>query len=68
VAGNFNYLLSMKLWTLTFEKVQQLRDQHQKKVEELQEMKRKTAKDLWLHDLERFEEAYTAYVVASYLG
>lgn len=68
MAGNFNYLLSMKLWTLTFEKVQQLRDQHQKKVEELQEMKRKTAKDLWLHDLERFEEAYTAYVVASYLG
>jgi hypothetical protein len=57
----------MKLWTLTFEKVQQLRDQHVRKVEELREMERKTAKDLWIHDLDRFQEAHSNIVLGCYL-
>jgi DNA topoisomerase-2 len=67
-AGGFNYLLGLKLWTLTYEKVQQLRDQHLKKQEELAEMERKTPKDLWLRDLDTFEEAYTTFVIAALLS
>lgn len=52
----------MKLWALTHEKVQQLRDQHNKKLKEWTDMQNTTAKQLWLEDLDSFETMYFDYV------
>eukprot|EP00178_Gracilaria_changii_P015956 TRINITY_DN448_c0_g1_i1.p2 TRINITY_DN448_c0_g1~~TRINITY_DN448_c0_g1_i1.p2 ORF type:complete len:1029 (-),score=202.61 TRINITY_DN448_c0_g1_i1:8870-11956(-) len=54
---NYDYLLSMPLWSLTFEKVQQLRSQRDKKEAEIHEMEAKTVKHLWEADLQELEEA-----------
>lgn len=63
---NYNYLLGMKLWSLTHEKVEQLRDQKAKKQRELESMENTTGKDLWRADLDQFEEAYNQYVSFGY--
>ncbi|KAI0564814.1 DNA topoisomerase [Gracilaria domingensis] len=55
--SNYDYLLSMPLWSLTLEKVEQLRSQRDNKEAEIHEMEAKTAKDLWETDLSVLEEA-----------
>ena len=59
---NYNYLLSLRLWTLTYEKVLQLREQKRRKKEEFDAMFNSTAKELWLRDLDAFEEEYKRVV------
>ncbi|CAN8067785.1 unnamed protein product [Agarophyton chilense] len=55
--SNYDYLLSMPLWSLTFERVQQLRSQRDKKEGQIHEMEAKSVRDLWEADLEVLEEA-----------
>jgi DNA topoisomerase-2 len=55
--GNYDYLLGMKLWSLTQEKVQQLITERNVKREELNILATKTAEDLWMHDLDCLEKA-----------
>lgn len=52
---NYNYLLSISLWGLTFEKVESLRKQRQSKATMLEDFKRKSAEDLWEEDLRNLE-------------
>lgn len=59
-ANNYDYLLSMPLWSLTFERVQQLRTQRNEKEAEIHEVESKTAKDLWSADLNILEAALHA--------
>ncbi|PXF40486.1 DNA topoisomerase 2 [Gracilariopsis chorda] len=59
-ANNYDYLLSMPLWSLTLERVQQLRTQRDEKEGEIHEVESKTAKDLWSADLNTLEAALYA--------
>jgi DNA topoisomerase II len=53
----YDYLLSMKLWNLTMEKVNELISQRNGKRDELETLMAKTAEMLWLEDLEKVELA-----------
>uniref|UniRef100_A0A8C2YC25 DNA topoisomerase 2 n=1 Tax=Coturnix japonica TaxID=93934 RepID=A0A8C2YC25_COTJA len=54
---DFNYILNMSLWSLTKEKVEELIKQRDSKVgRELNDLKRKSASDLWKEDLAAFVE------------
>lgn len=64
---NYNYLLGMKLWSLTHEKVESLRDLKAKKEAEYTQMEKITEKELWLADLANFEISYNQYVGIFYL-
>ncbi|MGH0120612.1 UNVERIFIED_CONTAM: hypothetical protein FKN15_014543 [Acipenser sinensis] len=53
---NFNYILSMPLWCLSKEKVQEILKQRDSKKMELDDLERKTPCDLWKEDLAAFVE------------
>lgn len=53
-AADYEYLLSMPIGTLTFEKVQQLRGQRDKMEGEVEELKKATPEALWIKDLDEF--------------
>lgn len=52
--ADYDYLLSMPIGSLTYEKVQQLRGQRDKMEEEVEELKRATPEALWIKDLDEF--------------
>ena len=56
-ASGYDYLLSMPLWSLTRERVEELRRQRDGKVGELEVTRATTPKELWLRDLEQVERA-----------
>ncbi|XP_059800976.1 DNA topoisomerase 2-beta isoform X2 [Hypanus sabinus] len=53
---DFNYILNMPLWCLTKEKVDELLKNRDSKGKELDDLKRKSAPDLWKDDLATFIE------------
>eukprot|EP01033_Poteriospumella_lacustris_P013978 gene13978-9984_t len=53
----YDYLLSLKLWNLTMEKVHELTAQRNEKRQELDELMATSAEALWLRDLETLEVA-----------
>ena len=53
----YDYLLSMKIWSLTMEKVAELNKQRDAKRTELDLLNAKTAEMLWLDDLDALEAA-----------
>eukprot|EP00250_Pteridium_aquilinum_P019523 c24465_g1_i1 orf=369-4922(-) len=53
-AGDYEYLLSMAIGSLTLEKVQSLCGERDKLEEDVEELKRATPKSLWIKDLEAF--------------
>ncbi|MCO5587675.1 hypothetical protein L7F22_041626 [Adiantum nelumboides] len=53
-AGDYEYLLSMPIGTLTLEKVQSLCNDRDKLEGDVEELKRATPKSLWLKDLDAF--------------
>jgi DNA topoisomerase-2 len=53
-SGGYDYLLSMPIWNLTMEKVQQLINEKQQKEAEIQVLLKLSALDLWKNDLEAF--------------
>lgn len=59
-AKDFDYLLSMPLWNLTLEKVQELVRQRDSKSDDLKVLIGTAAKQLWLRDLEELETAMDA--------
>ena len=48
LSRGYDYLLSMKIWSLTMEKVQSLTSERNTKKDELDILAAKTAEDLWL--------------------
>jgi DNA topoisomerase-2 len=59
VAGaSYDYLLSMPLWNLTQEKVDELCAERELKTAEVKELHATTDKQLWLRDLDAFDDAY----------
>ncbi|ELA42466.1 uncharacterized protein VICG_00565 [Vittaforma corneae ATCC 50505] len=55
---NFEYLLGMKISSLTKEKVEKLNKECEEKRTEYETLSRKSAYDLWSEDLDKFEAAY----------
>lgn len=55
----YDYLLSMPLWSLTMEKVQQLAGQRDRKAAEKSAMEKTIPAQLWEDDLKRLEDALT---------
>ena len=60
--GNYNYLLGMNLWSLTYEKVEELKKQEEDKQTLLEILKNKKVEDIWKDELEellnKYEEWY----------
>ena len=52
--GDFNYILSMQLWSLTREKKDELLKQRDQKADQLHQLKKKQPTDLWRDDLDAF--------------
>jgi len=48
----YNYLLSMPLWSLTFEKVEQLKREYERKAGELEALKATNIKDMYENDID----------------
>ena len=57
LARGYEYLLGMKIWSLTFEKAEELRRQLAEKMMEVQALEETTPSQLWLNDLDDIEEA-----------
>ncbi|OEJ88358.1 DNA topoisomerase 2 [Hanseniaspora osmophila] len=60
--GTYDYLLSMKLWSLTMEKYNKLMANIQDLKKELDTLLNKTPTDLWKEDLVNFEKAYHTFI------
>eukprot|EP01054_Gregarina_sp_Poly1_P001148 Gregarina_sp_Poly_1__1147@NODE_127_length_13318_cov_461_829220_g113_i0_p1_GENE_NODE_127_length_13318_cov_461_829220_g113_i0NODE_127_length_13318_cov_461_829220_g113_i0_p1_ORF_typecomplete_len1054_score202_96DNA_topoisoIV/PF00521_20/8_4e121TOPRIM_C/PF16898_5/5_2e50Toprim/PF01751_22/2_2e19BBIP10/PF14777_6/0_82_NODE_127_length_13318_cov_461_829220_g113_i0750910670 len=54
---DYDYLVGMPLWSLTFEKVEELKRQQQAKEVELELFQQKTPENLWESDLDHLESA-----------
>ena len=57
----YNYLLTMKLWTLTKEKYQKLLNQKKELEDKIQNMMKVQPSDIWLEDLEVLEKQYIEF-------
>ncbi|CAA0808911.1 DNA topoisomerase 2 [Striga hermonthica] len=57
-AGDYDYLLSLAIGTLTAEKLQELRAERDKLTQEVEELRRATVKSLWLKDLDALQSKY----------
>lgn len=57
LSKGYEYLLGMKIWSLTYEKAEELRAQLAERTQELQELEAKSPNDLWLADLDAIEVA-----------
>jgi len=55
--SHFDYLLSMPLWNLTWEKVEKLKKERTEKENEVKELLDTPVKTLWQRDLDNFVEA-----------
>ena len=55
---DFNYLLSMPLLNLTWEKKEEILRQQRQKLGELKDIQAKSVEQLWLDDLAEFKEEY----------
>ncbi|KAI6456336.1 DNA topoisomerase 2 [Pyricularia oryzae] len=53
-AGDYDYLLSMAIWSLTHERLERLKKQLEAKKAEFDELNSKSEKDLWCKDLDDF--------------
>lgn len=51
---NYDYLLGMKMWSLTKERKDEILKQRDQKIQELKLLKDKTKEDLWIEDLDTF--------------
>lgn len=57
LSKGYEYLLGMKLWNLTFEKVEELRKQLAERTSELEELEATEPSQIWLRDLDAIEVA-----------
>ena len=57
LAKGYEYLLGMKIWSLTFERAEELRRQKVEKAEEVKNLKATSPEAIWLADLDAIEEA-----------
>lgn len=59
---SYDYLLSMKIWSMTLEKVEVLKKEIEKVEKKMEILKAKTSTDLWREDLDKFKVGYKKYL------
>ena len=59
---NYDYLIKMPIWNLTYEKKEELLKELNNKKEVLSNIEKKKIETMWLEDLEVFEKEYEKYV------
>ncbi|PTB70795.1 type II DNA topoisomerase [Trichoderma citrinoviride] len=64
-ARDYDYLLSMPIWSLTAERLEKLKDAIRRKKAEYDELAAKSEKDLWCEDLSAFEAEWEKYLALS---
>jgi DNA topoisomerase II len=64
LSSGYDYLLSMKIWSLTMERVKALTAERDEKRREVDVLTAKTAEDLWLEDLDCLEIALGDFEVS----
>ena len=67
LSQGYDYLLSMKIWSLTMERVKALTAERDEKRRELDILSGKTAEDIWLEDLDALEVALKDFEVRTYV-
>ena len=58
IDDSYNYLLSMPIYNLTKEKIDELKKQEKERQTEYEILKKMTPTKIWEHDLDEFEKAY----------
>ena len=61
---NYDYLLTMDLYKLTYEEVEELKKKRDNKQSEYDILVNKKSTDLWLQDLDGFDKSYTELLEA----
>ena len=59
--NNYDYLIKMPIWNLTYEKKEELLKELNNKKDILSNIKNKKLEKMWLEDLEVFEKDYNKY-------
>jgi DNA topoisomerase-2 len=57
LAKGYEYLLGMKIWSLTFERAEELRRQKMEKTNEVKQLNATSPEAIWLSDLDTIDEA-----------
>merc|ERR1719291_577173 len=57
LAKGYEYLLGMKIWSLTHERAEELRRQFSEKTKEVEKLQETPPKDIWSNDLDAIEDA-----------
>ena len=60
--SGYDYLLNMQFRSITQEKINKLEDDLKSKIKEEKKIKKTNVKDIWLDELEKFEDAYELYL------
>jgi DNA topoisomerase-2 len=60
--GGYDYLLRMQVRTFTADKIKQLNNDIMSLKEKLDKLKSKSEKDIWLEELEQFENGYEKWL------
>jgi DNA topoisomerase-2 len=64
IDDSYNYLLSMPIYNLTQEKIEELKKQEKEKQTEFDTLVGMKPQDLWINDLDVFERAYDSWIQA----
>ena len=60
--GTYNYLLSMPIYNLTMEKIEELKNQKNDKETEYEELENTTIETLWINELNKLEKEYDKWL------
>lgn len=59
---SYQYLIDMPLWSLTYEKIEELKKEEEDIQRILQDYKQKTVEDIWIEELDEFVKAYNIWM------
>jgi DNA topoisomerase-2 len=59
---SYSYLIELPLWSLTYEKIEELRAELEQIETVLEEYKSKSEEQIWLGEIEEFEDAYKVWL------
>jgi hypothetical protein len=59
---SYNYLLSMPIYNLTKEKIDELKNQEEEKITEYNILEKMTVEKIWLNELEKIEKEYNSWL------
>jgi DNA topoisomerase-2 len=59
---SYSYLIELPLWSLTYEKIEELKKQLEDIRKVLEDYKNKTEEEIWLSELDEFETSYKQWV------